>query len=121
MCSAEILCGVTYLQIVDAAIASPNMRAAAERLGVSYDHLRRIVKRRGMGHWFRIEKPRPRCVSREDVAGLARQGFIRADVADMLGISEGYLKDLVREWNLYDEFTVRKGRASWVARRGYCV
>jgi transposase len=121
MSSVEILCGLTYMQIVDIAIECPNKRAAAKRLGVSERQFYAVIKRRGMGHWFRCEKPRPRCISREDIVELAGQGFIRADVADLLGISEGYLKDLVHEWNLQDAFTVRRGKAAWVARRGYCV
>lgn len=106
MSYAEILCGLSYHDVITAAMDSPNLRAAARRLGVSERQLRTVVKRRGMQHWFRREKPRPRCVSREDVEHAALVGS-RWEAADVLGISESYLKDLINLWGLHDLFAWR--------------
>lgn len=115
--SREILCGVSYLQIV--ACAGMNQRAAAERLGVNEGYFRKTVKRLGLRHWFTDIRPRPRCISREDIVQVASEGYTRRDAAYLLGISPRYLADLVQEWQLADSFRVTKGKASWVTRRGY--
>lgn len=96
-----------------------NQRQAAKRIGISERHFSQVVKDEGLQDMFPHIHNRSRKVTREEIAELAGQGFIRRDVAYMLGISPTYLKDLIAKWNLADEFTVSKGRAAWVARNGY--
>ena len=113
------MCGLTYADMVDAACTTPNMRACAKRLGVSERQLYEVAKRLGASHWFGKLKPRPSKVNIEEVVDLAQQGFIRADVAHMIGIHPSHLDEIVQKNGLAEKFTVRKGKAAWVARTGY--
>jgi hypothetical protein len=113
------MCGLTYADMVDAACTTPNMRACAKRLGVSGRQLYEVAKRIGASHWFGKLKPRPSKVNIEEVVELAQQGFIRADVAYMIGISHKYLDEIVQDYGLADKFIVREHKAMWVNRRGY--
>jgi len=112
------MCGLTYADCIS--VAGVNQRSAAKKLGVSERQFGAVVKRLGMGHWYPDVRPRPRCISREDIVKVAGEGYTRRDAAHILGISFGYLRDLVEEWELQDAFIVKGGHASWVARRGYC-
>lgn len=71
----------------------------------------------GRGRGVKVGKRR---VTRDQIVELANQGFIRVDVADMLEISPTYLKKLIQEWGLADEFTVRGGASVTVTLKGYC-
>lgn len=110
-------CGVTDDQVREVIASSPNMRAAAKRLGVEENHLRRVAAQHGLKSNSR--RPRRRCVSAEDITELAKEGFTRPDVAFLLGISPAYLKTLVSLWQLAGEFRTVGGRAAAVTRNGY--
>lgn len=110
-------CGVTDSQVREAITSAPNIRAAAKQLGVAEDHLRRVARQHGIKANRR--RPRRRCVTAEDIASLAKEGYTRPDVAFLLGISPAYLKDLISLWGLADTFVVTRGRAAAVTRNGY--
>lgn len=116
-CSLLPRSGVTDDQVREAIANSPNLRAAAKRLGVSEGNLRSVAAQHGIKG--NKKKPRPTCVSPEDIIALAREGFTRPDTAYLLGISPAYLKDLIKKWDLARHFTVSGGRAAAVAMRGY--
>jgi hypothetical protein len=113
-------CGITLSDVLSVAAKADNKRHAAKLLGVSERQFCSVIKDRQLGHLFSLKKPRKIKVSPEDIIELAQQGFIRRDVAFMLGVSPAYLKKLILKWKLQDAFTVRHGYASWVCRRGYC-
>lgn len=117
--SRELTCGLTYLDIVGC--AGMNQRQAAKRLGVSHEHFNRVCRSTGIGHWFPHTKRRLACVSREQIAEIARDGYTRKDAAYLLGISTSYLNDLIYRWSLQAEFVVSGPRAAMVNLRGYCV
>ena len=111
------LCGITYADCVS--VAGVNQREAARKLGIAEDHFRRVINMLGMGHWYPDVRPRPRCVSKEDVIQVASEKFTRRDAAHILGISYGYLRDLIQEWDLGGHF-ISGNEARSVARKGYC-
>jgi hypothetical protein len=117
--SREILCGLTYLDIVSC--AGMNQRQAAKRLGVGYAYFNQVVKRQGMSHWFAHTRPRARCVCPEDIVKVASEGYTQTDAAFLLGINFGYLRRLVKLWGLRDHFPANGGEASLIGKRGYCV
>jgi len=110
-------CGVTDDQVQEAISSTPNLRAAAKRLGVDENHLRRVAAQHGIKGNAR--RPRRRCVTEEDIVTLAQEGFTRPDVAFLLGISPAYLKDLISLWGLLSAFTRTKGKAAVVTAKGY--
>jgi len=110
-------CGVTDDQVREVISSAPNIRAAAKRLGVAEDHLRRVARQHGIK--ANRQRPRRRCVTAEDIASLAKEGFTRPDVAFLLGISPAYLKELISLWGLAGTFSVVRGQASAVTRNGY--
>jgi hypothetical protein len=95
------------------------MRAAAKRLGIGEDHIGVVARRLGATHWFGNLKPRSSKVNIDEVIDLAGQGFIRADVANMVEVHPSHLDEIIQKHGIADKFTVRKGKASWVARMGY--
>lgn len=109
--------GVTDGQVRETVTLAPNMRAAAKRLGVSEDHLRRVAAQHGIKGNGR--RSRRRCISEDDIVKLANEGYTRPDVAHLLGISPAYLKDLIAKWDLASEFVVSKGRAAAITKNGY--
>lgn len=113
--------GLSLEDIEKVAAIAPNKRAAAKKLGMGERQFYSVIKQKGLSYLFDLRKPRSRCVSKEDIESAAAEGYTRKDAAFILGISEWYLKDLIHLWKLQDAFTVRKGKASWVARRGYAV
>ena len=117
--SREIICGLGYFDIISC--AGMNQRQAAARLGVGYNYLNQTVKRLGMSHWFDDVRPRSRCVSREDVAKVAEEGYTQRDAAFLLGVSDSYLRHLVRLWGLRPLFPACGGVASQIGKLGYCV
>lgn len=50
--SAIILCGITYLQIIDVACEGLTFEQSAEKLGVSAPYLREVLRKRSLLHWF---------------------------------------------------------------------
>ena len=116
-CSLLPRCGVTDDQVREVLTTAPNARTAAKRLGVGESHLRKIAAQHGIR--VNSRRPRQRCVSREDIAELANDGFTRPDVAHLLGISPAYLKDLIAKWDLAGEFKIARGKAAAVTRNGY--
>lgn len=110
-------CGVTDDQVQEAITSMPNLRAAAKRLGVDENHLRRVAAQHGIKSNAR--RPRRRCVTEEDIVKLAQEGFTRPDVAFLLGISPAYLKDLISLWGLQAAFVRAKGKAAAVTAKGY--
>ena len=113
------LFGLTYADMVNAACTTPNMRACAKRLGVSERQLYKVARELGASHWFGKSKPRRSKVNIAEVIELAQQGFIRADVAYMVGITPHYLDELVQRHGIADAFIIQKGHASYVAKVGY--
>lgn len=119
------ICGLSFQQIYTVAQeCQGNKTRTAKRLGVDRHALKMAIDRHSVNHWFvagRGKAPRPRsiCVDRNQISELAGEGYIRKDVAYLLGISPGYLKSLIKRWDLSDSFIVRNGRASWIAKRGY--
>lgn len=111
------LCGLTYADCVS--VAGVNQRAAAKKLGVSERQFHAVIKRLEMGHLYPDVRPRPRCISKEDIAKVAGEGYTRRDAAHILGVSYGYLRDLIEEWKL-QEFFIDSGEAKRIARKGYC-
>lgn len=110
-------CGITYADCIS--VAGVNKREAAKKLGVAEDHFGRTVKRLGMDHWFPDVRPRPRCVTKEDIIEVAQEGWTRRDSAAILGISYGYLKDLIEMWKLQPYF-ISTSEALSKAQKGYC-
>ena len=112
-------CGLTYGDVKEVAQRSGSMRHGAKLLGVSDKAM--YSKSNIIGGLFTHKKNRSRKVSKVDIVELARQGYIRKDVAYMLEISNAYLKDLIKLWKIEDEFKVTHGNAAWVNRKGYCT
>jgi hypothetical protein len=110
--------GISYKDCIS--VAGVNHRAAAKRLGIAEDHFRRTIKRLSMSHWYPDTRPRSRCISREDIIKVAGEGWTRRDAAHILGVSPGYLKDLVGEWKLQGYF-ISKAEAARVAQVGYAA
>lgn len=110
-------CGITYADCVS--VAGVNKRQAAKKLGISEDHFRRVIKRLGASHWFPDVRPRPRCVTKEDIIQVASERYTRQDAAYILGISYGYLRDLIYEWDL-GKYFITTSEAISVAQKGYC-
>lgn len=115
--SREVLCGLTYHDIINC--AGMSQKDAAQKLGVNHAHLNRTLHKLGMCHWF----PRPRqeftqYVTADDIKQVALEGYTQKDAAYVLGVSESYFKSLVARWRLNHLFP-NCGEASWVARRGY--
>jgi transposase len=111
-------CGVSYLDFVS--VAGMNQRAAAKRLGVSERNFGDVVRRLGMSHWYPDTRPRSRCISSEDIIKVAGEGWTRRDAAHILGISPGYLRNLIEEWKL-QEYFISKAEAARVAQVGYAA
>ncbi len=116
----ELFNGITAADLLRAASRSPNMRSAAKEFGLSESTFTKKVKQIGATDYFKRQKVRKRKVSKRAIVQLAKQGFLRSDVAYMLGISSAYLKDLIKLWNLPEEFTLKKGKAAYIAKVGYC-
>lgn len=111
------MCGLTYDDMISC--AGMSQKAAAQRLGVNHAHFNRTVHRLGMAHWF--EKPKQvftQCVTREDIARTAAEGYTMKDAAFVLDVSERYFKSLVARWQLNSLFP-NSGKAAWISRRGY--
>lgn len=98
------LCGLTYADVVEVARTSPNKRVAARKLGVSERQFYAVINDKGLGHLFDNRKPRARCVSKDDILAAAETAANRADAADILGVSETYLKDLIHAFGLQGLF-----------------
>jgi len=115
----EILCGLTYDQIIQVAMTTPNKRAAAKKLGVSDKYFLVVIKRLGMGHWFRTEKSSngpPPLISKDDL--LSVHGMILDDAAELLGVCRNTVKKAIKREGLRHLFP-NLGAASWISRRGY--
>jgi hypothetical protein len=111
-------CGISYAQVVS--VAGVNQRAAAKKLGLSERNFCHVIRRLGLQHWFPDTRPRSRCISREDIIKVAGEGWTRRDAAEILGISYGYLRNLIEEWKLQDYF-ISKAEAARVAQVGYAA
>lgn len=124
MPSAEILPGVYYEDIVRIACEGLTFKASAVRLGYSVAHLRRVLKRRGLLHWFprdNYDCARQRKVSRRRLLYYARQGMTMRDTAAAIGYEYSWLTRRVREYGIRDTFPAVGGEARWRGERGYCV
>jgi predicted DNA-binding protein (UPF0251 family) len=113
----ELLCGITYQQVIDC--AGMSQKDAAKRLGVNHAYFNRVLHRHGMAHYF----PKPKqtftnCVTAEDIAMTAAEGYTQKDAAYVLGISYRHMLRLTSQWGLSSLFP-NSGKASWVARKGY--
>lgn len=97
-----------------------NIKIAAKKLGVAYNNLCIAIKKNDLKKHFPLKKDKKKCVTKEQIIAIAKEGYTRRDTAFLLGISPLYLKDLIKLWDLKDEFTLKKGKAAWVTRRGYC-
>lgn len=113
-------CGLSLGDVKVAAKKAKNIRDGARLLGVSERHFYLKTKELNLGELFKNEKRgRERKVTKEQIIELAQEGYIRRDVAFLLEIKPSYLKDLIKLWNLESSFSVKHGKAAWVARRGY--
>lgn len=117
---------VAGLSFADVSLAAMdclgNKTRTAKRLGVSVSALEALIERESLHHWFAGKSaPRPRkiCVAKGDIVALAQEGYTRPDTAFLLGISPGYLKNLITKWGLAEAFVVHHGRAAAVTRYGY--
>jgi len=111
------LCGITYADCVS--VAGLNQRAAAKRLGLSLRNFGEVIRKNGMTHVYPHTRASSRCVSKEDVIQVASEGYTRKDAAYILGISYGYLRDLVKDWDLGEHF-LSMSEAVSVGKNGYC-
>ena len=110
-------CGITYADCQS--VSGMNHRRAAKKLGIAEDHFQKTIKKIGASHLYPDVRPRPRCVSKEDIIQVASEKLTRRDAAHILGISYGYLRDLIQEWDLGGHF-ISGNEARSVARKGYC-
>ena len=108
--------GITVDEVKAAAKGCPNLRAAARSLNVSERQLHIVAKKHGIV--FQKRKPRPRCVSAEDVRQLAKEGYIKKDAAFLAGVEYSYFKELVNLYGLRPLFP-STGQAAAISRRGY--
>lgn len=113
-----LLCGLSYRQITSC--AGMNQLQAAEKLGVSIAHFRRVIHKLGMSHWMEdTHRPRPLCLSADDISQLAAEGYTQKDAAHIAGVSYNYFKALVGRYKLNHLFP-RNGHAQAISRKGYC-
>lgn len=116
--------GLTFADVSLAALNTHgNRRRTAKRLGVSIRALDACIERHNLGRWFvagrgKGKRPRARCVTVEQIIEVAQEGYHRRDVAEILGISYAYLKDIIEECNLQGHF-ISAAQAKRIARRGY--
>jgi len=116
--------GLSFADVSLAALeCSGNRVRTAKRLGVGIRSLDAAIEREGLQRWFvagrgRGKRFRSRCVTREQVVALAVDGYLKADAADILGISEYYLRDLIELWGI-TEFNADRGRSVKVGMYGY--
>lgn len=115
--------GLTFADLSLAALeAGGNRVRAARRLGIGVRTLDRHVALLDLDRWFisgrgRGRRPRSKCVTAEQIRELCSEGYTRKDSAYLLGISYGYLKDLLHQYRL-DNLAWVNGRS--VAQKGYC-
>ena len=125
---------VAGLSFADVSLAALECRGnrvrTAKRLGVGVRSLDAAIDREGLHRWFisadwRVgpkgvagSRFRRRCVTREQVVDLAAEGYLKSDAADILGISEAYLKDLIRSWKI-TEFNSDRSRSVKIGLHGY--
>lgn len=117
--SCEILCGITYLQIIDVACRGLSFKDSAAALGVSVPYLRRALKRRGMMHWFsgrRRKGTKPPLVSRDKLATFA--GMTKLDAAEALGVHRTTVTATAKKYGMMHLFP-NKGKAKQLSLRGY--
>lgn len=116
--------GLSFADVSLAALECCGNRVrTAKRLGVGIRSLDAAIEREGLQRWFvsgrgRGSRPRSRCVTREQVVALAVDGYLKADAADILGISEYYLRDLIELWGI-TEFNADRGRSVKIGMHGY--
>jgi len=104
------IAGLTFCDI--SAIAwecQGNRVQTAKRLGVGVRSLDAAIERHGLHNWFVVGRGRgkhfrSRCVTRDQIIEVAREGYSQTDAAFILGIEYSYLKDLVKLWNLRPYF-----------------
>ena len=105
--------GLSFADISLAALQCRGNRVrTAKRLGVGIRSLDAAIARHRLDRWFISRTPgvgprrpsgyklRATCVSKEQVIEVAQEGYSQRDAAFVLGVSYGYLKDLVKRWNL---------------------
>lgn len=120
------IAGLTFGDIHRVAKACHGNRVqTAKRLGVHLCSLRKAIDRNSLHDWFvsgtgRGVKFRPRCVSREQIIDIAKDGYSYPDTAFLLGISLQYLVNLIDLWNLKSYFAPIGKRIS-NGMRGYAV
>lgn len=115
--AVKIICGLTLEDIKSC--AGMSQKEAAKRLGVGYAHFNTVMLRHGLTHLF--PKPPQRftqCVTVEDIARAAAEGYTQKDAAFILDVSERYFKSLVARWGLNGLFP-NSGKAAWISRNGY--
>jgi len=113
-------CGITFKNIVDAAVDHKTIPAAAKRLGVGESTLRRCVLAYRLSHYFEARKE-PKCptkLTRRRLLYWLGQGMTRRDIAAELEVSYTHLNAMIRRYGIQ---TMNRGEAAWVARRGYAV
>ena len=121
MQSVELLCGLTYMDVINAACEHRYYEDTARRLGVNQSWLWHVMRRIGGAHWFerKPHKNRPSRISREDIVECAGQGLIIRDAASVLEISYPQMKLRIRQEKLQHLFP-NKGKSAAIARIGYC-
>lgn len=114
-----IIANLTYSDIISVACEGhATFDAAAKRLGVTPQALRRVLKARGMRHWLPRGQPvKSSSVDLRELESLGRDGYTIKDAAYLMGISYPHALRLVRR-HCRSAFPNR-GAGAWKARRGY--
>lgn len=101
----EILCGLSYRQVVSVAGDGVTMKDAARLLGVAEDHFRRKMHRLGLVHWFpRTQHGRTRRVTAKGMQRLVDDGYALQTAAKLTGLSYSRFQHLAKEYGLQDSF-----------------
>lgn len=109
-------CGLSFADVSLAALECRGNRVrTAKRLGVGVRSLDAAIAREGLERWFVSHdwsigpkgggyKSRTKCVQRDQVIEVAKEGYSQRDAAYILGVEYSYLKRLVKEWRLRAHF-----------------
>jgi len=119
-------CSIRYRDLLEVAKSGPNIRQAADRLGVDYFYLVRVLKVKGLRHLFpsretvlaREHIGEDMGLSREDVQRAADLHYVLADAAEFLGCSVAQLCRMKARWGIAWH---NQGEGSVLARGGELV
>lgn len=119
--SREIVCGITYLQIVDVACKGLSFEDSASELGLYPSTLRKALKRHAMCHWFsgkRKKRTKSPLISPDTLATFA--GMTKLDTAAALGVHRTTITATAKKYGLMEIFP-DKGKAKQLSIKGYAI